>query len=333
MRLLVLGGTAWLGRQVAAAATAAGHDVVCLARGSSGDVAPRTRLVVADRSGPGAYDGVAADSWDAVVDVARQPGHVRGAVAALVGRVQHYVYVSSCSAYADNTVPGQDESAALLPALEADVMESVESYGEAKVACERAVADAVGPDRCALVRAGLIAGHGDPSDRAGYWPMRFAHPAGDDGAVLVPDSPTLGMQLVDVEDLAAWIVLLAEERVAGPFNAVGPSAPLGDLLAAAREAAGHAGPLVTVDQDWLVEHGVEPWAGRRSLPLWLPLPEYAGFGTRDVSSATAAGLRTRPLVETMRAALAWEEELGVGRERNAGLSDGEERELLAARTR
>ena len=147
--------------------------------------------------------------------------------------------------------------------------------------------------------------------------MRFAHPAGDHDAVLVPDSPALGMQLVDVEDLAEWIVLLATERIAGPFNAVGPSVPLEDLLAAAREAAGHVGPLIPVGQDWLVERGVEPWAGPRSLPLWLPLPEYAGFGTRDVSAATAAGLHTRPLVETMRAALAWEEQLGVARERSA----------------
>lgn len=331
MRLLILGGTAWLGREVARSAIDAGHDVTCLARGSAGAVAEGATLVVADRDDPGAYDEVAGEEWDAVVDVARQPGHVRRAVAALVDRAGHFVFVSSCSVYADHSVPGADESAELLPALEGDVMETMETYGEAKVACESAVVEGFGAQCSALLRAGLIVGRGDGSDRAGYWPMRFAHPAGDDGAVLVPDAPDLGMQLIDVRDLAEWTVSVAAARLPGAFNATGPAQPLADVLNAARSVAGHSGPLVPATQEWLQQHEVGFWSGPRSLPLWLPLPEYAGFGTRDTSSAIAAGLRTRPLADTFGDALAWEEELGVDRDRTAGLSPAEERELLASR--
>lgn len=330
MRLLILGGTAWLGREVATIAAREGHHVTCLARGTSGAVADGVRLVAADRDGPDAYQAVAGEFWDAVVDVARHPGHVRRAVAALEPSVGHYVYVSSCSAYADHSRPGENESAATLPLLEADVMESAETYGEAKVACEEAVLAGFGAERSALLRAGLIAGFGDESGRTGYWPMRFAHPASPDGAVLVPAAPDLGMQLIDVRDLAAWIVELAANRVGGTFNATGPVHPFADIVAAARTAARHDGDLVRVDQAWLEANAVDPWAGPTSLPLWLPLPEYAGFGTRDTAAAVAAGLRTRPLVDTFLAALEWEEQQGVDRPRGAGLTDDDERRLLAA---
>lgn len=330
MRLLILGGTAWLGREVAATALREGHEVTCLARGTAGPVADGARLVIADRDDPAAYDAVAGEQWDAVVDVAWHPGHVRRSVGALASGVGHHVFVSSCSVYAEHSVAGADESADVLPALADDVMATMETYGEAKVACERAVVEGVGPDRAAVLRAGLIAGFGDDSGRTGYWPMRFAHPASDDGAVLVPDAPDLGMQLIDVRDLAAWIVELAAGGVAGIFNATGPSQPLVDVLAAAQQAAGHDGELVGVGQEWLTTSEVGPWAGPMSLPLWLPLPEYAGFGTRDTTAAVAAGLRTRPLVDTFAAALEWEEREGIGRRRGAGLTDDDERRLLSA---
>lgn len=330
MRLLILGGTAWLGREVAATALRDGHEVTCLARGTAGPVADGARLVIADRDDPAAYDAVAGEQWDAVVDVARHPGHVRRSIAALASSVGHHVFVSSCSAYADHSDPGADESADVLPALADDVMATMETYGEAKVACERAVVEGFGPDRAAVLRAGLIAGFGDDSGRTGYWPMRFSHPSSDDGAVLVPEAPDLGMQLIDVRDLAAWIVELAAGGVAGTFNATGPSRPLVDILAAAQQAAGHDGELVGVGQEWLTTNKVSPWAGPTSLPLWLPLPEYAGFGTRDTTAAVGAGLRTRPLVETFAAALEWEQQQRIGRSRGAGLTDEDERRLLAA---
>jgi nucleoside-diphosphate-sugar epimerase len=330
MRILVLGGTAWLGGVVAAEAAGRGHDVTCLARGESGSAPAGAGWVRADRDRPGAYDVVAGQTWDAVVDVTRHPGHARGAVAALAEQAAFFVFVSTGNVYADHATPGTDESAPLLPPLDGDRMDDMEEYGEAKVACEEAVLAGFGPDRCAVARAGLIGGPGDTSGRTGYWPLRLAHPAADDGRVLVPDTPDQATQVVDVRDLARWLVDLAERRTAGVFNATGETTTFAEHLSVAREVAGHTGALVAMSPAWLSAHDVEVWMGARSLPLWLPMPEYAGFVSRDSSAARAAGLRHRPLAETLRDTLAWELEQGVDRARRAGLSAADERELLAA---
>lgn len=330
MRLLVLGGTAWLGGWVATTALERGHHVTCLARGESGSVPAEVQLVRADRDAPDAYDAVANEQWDAVVDVSRQPGHVRRAVEALAARSERFVFVSTASVYADNSVPGADESAGLLPALAGDVMESMETYGEAKVACEQAVLAAYGPERALIARVGLIGGPGDPSGRSGYWPLRFSRPAAPDGTVLVPDVPGHVAQVIDVRDLAAWIVDVAARGVTGVFNVMGATLPLEDFLATARTVAGHTGPVAAVGQEWLLAHEVEPWMGERSLPLWLPLPEYAGLSARDTSAARAAGLVTRPLADTLRDTLEWELAGGSPGPRRAGLTDDEERALLDA---
>lgn len=155
-----------------------------------------------NRDQPKAYDRVAAEPWDVVVDVSGQPGQVRAATAALIARTGFFVFISTGNVYADHSIPGQDETAPLLLPLAVDVMKSRESYGEAKVACERHVLDAFSPDRTLIVRAGLIGGPGDTSDRTGYWPLRFARPAAPDGSVLVPDAPGECIQVVDVRDLA-----------------------------------------------------------------------------------------------------------------------------------
>lgn len=136
-------------------------------------------------------------------------------------------------------------------------MASMETYGEAKVACEQHVRRSFGDDRTLIARAGLIGGPGDTFDRTGYWPLRFARPAMADGSVLVPDVP-LPTQVIDARDLAAWLVESAERGVHGVFNAVGETMPLAEHLAAARKVAGHSGPLVPVDQDWLPAHDVTP---------------------------------------------------------------------------
>ena len=324
MRILVLGGTAWLGGEVARQAVAAGDQVVCLARGSSGDVPPGARLVRADRSQASAYDEVRDRDWDAVVDVSWQPGMVRSALKALGPRARHWTYVSSCSAYADQSVPDTAEDAALLPALQGDEA-AREEYGEAKVACELACQGAVG-DRLLVARAGLIGGYGDRSDRFGYWPGRFAR----GGEVLVPDARELAAQTIDVEDLAAWLLRCAREAVTGTFNAVGEVRTLGEVLDAARVAAGHDGEVVPVGSQWLAEQGVEEYMGPESVPLWIVAPDFAGFSRRDGSAAVAAGLRHRPLTSLVERALAWERELGLDRERRAGLSPAREAELIAA---
>lgn len=318
MRILVLGGTAWLGRAIAAAALAAGHEVVCLARGRSGSAAVGARLVVADRDRPGAYAAVEGARWDAVVDVARAPAHVRGAVAAL--EADRYVFVSTGNVYADPSIVHADEDAPLLDpnGVPAD---GGEAYGMGKIACERAVQEAYG-DRSLIARAGLIGGPGDPSGRSGWWPWRFAHPAAD--AVLVPDAEARPTELIDVRDLAAWLVAT---EATGVFNAVGPEVPLGEHLTVARRVAGFTGAAALAPEPWLLEQEVAEWAGPRSLPLWLADPGWQGFAARDGSRARAAGLTHRPLAETLRDVLAWEETQPV-HPHGAGLSDEDERALL-----
>lgn len=332
MRVLILGGTGWLGRQLAAAAHDAGHEVTCLARGESGTPTYGVRFLRMDRSEPGAYEEVAGEHWDAAVDVSRQPGHVREAASALVRRTGAYVFVSSISVYASHAEIGLDEQAQLLDPLEEDGMASLEHYGEAKVACEQHVLSIFGTSRSLIARPGLIAGPGDASDRTGYWPYRFANPASPDGRVLVPDAPGEWAQVIDVRDLTRWLLAAADDRLTGTYNAVGPTMPLGDHLEMARSVAGHAGPTAVATADWLRAHDVRPWAGPRSLPLWTGEPELAGHGAHSGSRAVASGLVARPLEQTLADTLAWEHRREQPRSRAAGLADPDERALLDACT-
>ena len=332
MRLLLLGGTAWLGGVLATIAVRRGHQVTCLARGESGAAPPGVRFVRADRDGPDPFREIADETFDAVIDVSRQPGQVRTAVAALADRVGHAVFVSSGNVYADHSVPGADERAPLLEPLAGDVMADMESYGPAKVACERHVLAGFGAGRCLIARAGLIGGPGDVSDRTGYWPLRFARPALADGRVLVPDAPDAPTQVIDVRDLAGWLLTAAETGRSGIFDVVGETVALATHLATARAVAGHTGAVVAVGTQRLLDCAVEPWMGERSLPLWLPDPGYQGFCARTGAAARAAGLVTRPLTETLADVLAWELGRQPHQPRRAGLSDQEERDLLAVLT-
>ena len=319
--MLVLGGTAWLGRTVAQEALARGHDVTCLARGSA-DPPPGAAFVRADRDLDDGLAAVAVEPWDAVVDVTRHPGHARRAVRDLT--TSHRVLVSTGNVYAAFDALEQGEESPLRDPLDGDLMTDMEVYGEAKVACENAVRGSGGP--AAIVRSGLIGGPGDWSGRTGYWPWRFAHPVGE--RVVVPDDPEFPCAIVDVRDLAAFLVGAAEQRLDGTYNATGPTTPLGDVLAAAAGVAGSPAVPLAVDRERLAELGVGAWMGPASLPLWIDDDDWRGFATMDTTRARAAGLVTRPLEETLRDTLAFEETRSTPRA--AGLDDDDERRVQEA---
>jgi 2'-hydroxyisoflavone reductase len=328
MRILVLGGTAWLGGEIARRALERGHQVTCLARGQAGSAPVGATFVASDRALPTAYGQVNGQDWDLVLDVSWQPVQVRGALNALADRARHWVYVSSASVYADHSVD-QGETGPLLPAFEGEEA-TREEYGGAKVACERWCADAVG-DRLLVARAGLIAGYGDLSDRFGYWPGRMALAARDGGPVLVPAEQDAPVQAVDVGDLARWLVDAGAAGVVGTLNAVGPQRTMAEVLEAARAAAGYTGELVPVSSRELLRQGVEEYMGPRSLPLWIADPGWAAFSARSGAAAAAAGLTHRPLADLVGDSLRWERKLGLEREqRRAGLSRAEELDLLQA---
>ncbi|HVV22769.1 MAG TPA: NAD-dependent epimerase/dehydratase family protein [Pseudonocardiaceae bacterium] len=328
MRLLVLGGTAFVGRTVAAEAITRGHDVTCAARGESGAVPDGATLVKIDRDAADGLAALAGAEFDAVVDVATiSYPWVAAALAELAGRVGHWTFVSTINVYSDDATPGQRPGAPLLePLAEGGRGEGIVDpgrYGAIKVASENAVRDAFG-DRSFVVRPGLITGPGDESDRFGYWPARFAR----GGRVLVPDVPDQPIQHVDVRDLAAWIVDAGEKGLGGTYDGVGPAGPLPDLLRDVAAAVGVDTEFVPVAPRALVDAGVTPWGGPKSLPLWAPSTHW-GVPSHDATPSIEAGLRLRPLAETVDAALATERELGVDRERKAGLSAAEEAEVLA----
>ena len=238
--------------------------------------------------------------WDAVVDVARRPSWVRAAVAALPSA--HWVFVSSISVYADHAAhgggPGRTPMLAPVPE-DRDLAVDPEAYGGMKVACEQAVE--AGAASATLVRPGLIVGPGDPTGRFTYWVERLA----DGGTVLAPGTPSDPTQVVDVRDLAAWLVTCAEQRLTGVLDAIGPVLPRASLLEQVAAGCGAHPELRWVPSERLLELEVAEWAGPRSLPLWLPDPDYAGMLTHDPEPAAVAGLACRPVAATATDTLAW----------------------------
>jgi nucleoside-diphosphate-sugar epimerase len=318
MRLLVLGGSVFLSEAVAVEAQDRGHEVTCVTRGLSGEVPDGVRHVVWDRAAEAPAD-LAAEPFDAVVDVSRTPSHVRRAVGVWPGA--HWVFVSTISVYADHATPDPGTEGPLVDPVEEDADPAAEdAYGGMKVACERLVTGAA--ERSAVVRPGLIVGPGDRTGRYGYWPERLA----DGGQVLGPGDPADRVQVVDVRDLAGWLVRIVESGRTGVYDAIGPAVPVGELLAQTAAGVGVDAPdIVWAGHEFLVDQGVEPWMGPGALPLWLPRPEYDGMMTHRHEPAMHAGLTVRPLADTARDTLTWLREhpdggrTGITREREAEL--------------
>ncbi|HWS86089.1 MAG TPA: NAD-dependent epimerase/dehydratase family protein [Pyrinomonadaceae bacterium] len=342
MKLLILGGTKFLGRHVVEGALARGHEVTLFNRGRlNPGLFPEVEKLRGDRDG--GLDALRGRRWDAVVDPSGySPRVVRDSARLLRDAVEHYTFVSSQSAYRDTSVPGVDESYPVGTIADERLREAEalkqseltaapffwEVYGALKALCERAAEEEM-PGRVLQVRAGLVVGPHDYSDRFTYWPRRVS----EGGEVLAPGDPERQVQFVDARDLAAWILEMAEARRAGTFNATGPDYRLtmGRVLEVCRGTTGSDARFVWADERFLLDAGVGPWM---EMPLWTP---QAGednvnrhFMEVSVEKALAAGLRFRPLSETVRDTLEWDLSRPADTERRAGLAREKEREVLEA---
>jgi nucleoside-diphosphate-sugar epimerase len=319
MRLLVLGGTQFLGRAIVEHAAAQGHHVTCAARGVAGPAPPLSRFIPIDRDEPDGLAALAGEPFDAAVDLSRHPGQVRRAAASLQESVGHWTFVSTTSVYADIVSPGQTaDTAPLLAPTGPEVERSGRNdYGPAKVACEQAFGDTA-----FICRPGLIVGPGDPTGRFSYWAVRLNR----GGDVLVPEKPDDPVQYIDVRDLARWIVHAAHARLVGRFDAVGPSRTRRDFLHECTTALGSSCTFAWVDQVFMDRYDVRSGSGPRSLPY--PMPDTVADNTRDVSASLRAGLSVRPLAETVRDTVLW---LDAGGGPITGLTAEEEASLLAIR--
>jgi 2'-hydroxyisoflavone reductase len=334
-KLLVLGGTGFLGPAFVTAAQARGHSVTLFNRGKTRpELFPGVEKLRGDRD-PNKDEGLKAlegRSWDAVLDTSGYyPRIVQASAGLLAPNVGQYVYISSVSAYALNDTPGADESAATAK-LAAPTVETMgknyEYYGGLKRLCEEAAEKAF-PGRATIVRPGYIVGPEDRSDRFTYWPVRYEK----GGEMLAPGSPTDPLQIIDVRDLAEWLLLTVERSTVGVFNAVGPEKPwtMGELFAACQEVTGQQGTRLTwVPADFLTRHGEDGENG--DIPIWAPYAgAMRGMHLRSNARAVAAGLRFRPPVTTVRDTLAWFKSLPEERRNpmRAGLKPEREAELLA----
>jgi 2'-hydroxyisoflavone reductase len=318
VRLLILGGTKFLGRATVEEALARGHEVTLFNRGETNpELFPEAERLRGDRTTD--LERLRGREWDAVIDPSGfLPGVVRASAELLADSAGHYLFVSSISAYADLAGPNDEGSplAELGEMPDDRMLEDYGNYGALKVLCELAV-ESFG-ERHAIVRPGLIVGAHDPTGRFTYWPHRVAR----GGEVLAPAPPERRVQFIDVRDLGPWLVDLSERGATGAYNATHPGRSWGEVLETCREAAGSDATFTWVPDTFLVERGVGEWM---ELPMWIEAAGEAGIHEADVSRAIAAGLSFRPLDETVRDTL----EL-AGTTPDTGLTPEREAELLAA---
>jgi 2'-hydroxyisoflavone reductase len=320
MRILIIGGTRFVGRAVVEAALGRGDAVTMFNRGiSAPGIFPGVATVVGDRTAD--LSALEGREFDAVIDVAcYDPAAARLAADAFAGRTGRYVFVSTVSVYADqSTTEGQLEDAGLAQ-LKPGTTDFAENYGANKAVCEQIIRAAFG-DRALIGRPGLITGPHDPTDRFPYWPRRIAR----GGRVLAPGDAGDLTQVIDVRDLAAFLLDGVHRDRGGVFNLTGAPRAFGILLDLCRTATYSDAELTWVTADALRGAGVDPEAG---IPLWVGLPGYEAHYNVDSSHAVGVGLSCRPITETIRDTLAWDR--GRGGPERPGLDPAEEERLLAA---
>lgn len=327
MNVLVLGGTRFLGRHIVARLLADGHGVTVFNRGRTNpDLFPGADVRRGDRDG--GLDALGDGRWDAVVDTCGYvPRVVAASAAALRGRVDRYVFVSSISVYADppgDPADGPDEAApvATLADPTTEVVDGA-TYGALKARCEDEVRARFG-DAALVIRPGIIVGPHDPTDRFTYWPARVDR----GGPFVAPEGPAATFQAIDVRDLADWTVAATATGLGGTYNAVGPAAgaTFGALFDACAAAAGRPAEPVWVAPDRLAALGVAPWS---DLPLWLP-PDGRWLMRTRIDRALRHGLTFRPLAATVADTLAWHRSRDASAPLAAGLAPQREAELLAS---
>lgn len=322
MNLLVLGGTVFLGRHLVQAALDAGHEVTLFNRGKTNpELFADIEKLRGDRNGD--LSALETGHWDAVIDTCGYaPAAVEHTSKLLSDRAGHYTFISTISVYQDPTqsnLKESDPTAEVSPERGAEV--NSETYGPMKAACEETVL-AQFAGNVLIVRPGLIVGPHDPTERFTYWPRRMAR----GGEVLAPGEPNRQVQLIDVRDLARWILQSVEASLDGVFNATGPDKKLtmGSMLKTCAEMAEGEVSLTWVPDDFLLDAGVTPFTG---LPLWLPAT-HNGLMEVNVDKAIGAGLEFQPLIDTARATYAWDQERGSRIHRGPGIDPARELALL-----
>ncbi|HJU55433.1 MAG TPA: NAD-dependent epimerase/dehydratase family protein [Pyrinomonadaceae bacterium] len=335
MKILILGGTVFLGTHLVEAALARGHEVTIFNRGRHNpDRHTEVEKLRGDRSRD--LEALRGRRWDALVDTCGYvPGVVRKSAELLADAVEHYTFISSCSVYESFALAGTDESAPVgtITPEQADEAEKIdtgerataltygEMYGALKAECERAAEEAM-PGRVLNVRAGLIVGSHDYSDRFTYWVHRVAQ----GGEVLSPGRPRRRVRVIDARDLAEWVIRMAETRQAGTYNATGAEDGLtmGRLLEECRTVSGSDATFIWASEEFLLDHKVRPWG---EMPLWIP-EDYNGIFLVNNDKAIASGLTFRPLSDTIKDTLTWAATRPSAIEWRAGLKPERERELL-----
>jgi 2'-hydroxyisoflavone reductase len=324
MDLLILGGTAFLGRHLVKIALERGDTITLFnRRRTNPKLFPQVETIQGDRTL--SLDALADRQWDVAIDTSGyHPKYVRASAQLLAPNIGRYLFISTISVYSDLTTPHPDEIAPVARLDDHDHAEvSNETYGPLKTHCEDVVQEIYGP-RSLIIRPGLIVGPHDPTDRFTYWVAR----AQRGGEILAPEGPNVPVQYIDVRDLAAWTLDAAAAGLEGIYNATGPATPttIGQLLETCRQVSGVESTLTWASPEFLAAHKVAPFI---EMPLWVP-SEVAGLLTVDCRRAIAAGLSFRPIEETVRATLDWHATHRADEPLKAGLSPTREAELLAA---